>query len=399
MSGRRLSPVTAAQLLIVATSLFLSAWAILGPSDASSVAAPMPDGRSTPSLPRSIDAGTTLDIEIPAIESGGTLEVLVVSAAGSTVSTIDFDNRVGTLTLGLPHTVRAGQITLGFMFDGRPVFETIDVLPGTADELDINVGPTSIRRSEAVMALGLLTDAWGNPVVDGTVLRTSITEGSSGTRVLELPTQRGLGVVELATDESERLTVAMDASPIFSSSVDVSFRAGRPLPFELELATSEPLVADARTTVELRSTLLTDESGSVVADGTHVLVDLAGPHGVASFVGEVIDGIVHARFTAPTRPGVVTATASIEGTTSSPLALDVTPALDSFPVRVEVIDGQRRIVVGPVVEPEGGLLPDGTPVQIDDRSFGLIDGWVTAPLRPGSPIPTVSVLGVDGVIS
>jgi hypothetical protein len=38
-------------------------------------------------------------------------------------------------------------------------------------------------------------------------------------------------------------------------------------------------------------------------------------------------------------------------------------------------------------------------VQIDDRTFGLIDGWVTAPLDPGSPTPTVSVLGVDGVIS
>jgi hypothetical protein len=399
MIRRRRSPSTAAQLIIMATSLFVLAWAFLGPSDAASGNTPTSDGTSTPSLPPSIDAGTTLDIEVPTIESAGTLEVLVVSAAGSTVSTVDIVDGVGTLSVGVPHTARAGQITLGFMFSDRPIFETIEVLPGTAGDLDINVGPTSIRRSETVMALGLLTDVWGNPVVDGTVLRTSITEGSSGTRVLELPTQRGLGVVELATDESERLTVAMDASPIFSSSVDVIVRAGAPLPFDLVLETTEPLVADARTTVELRSTLLTDESGSVVADGTNVVVQLSGPDGDGSIIGEVIDGIVHARFTAPTRPGVVTTSASIEGTTSNPLTLDVTPALDSFPVRLEMIDGQRHVVVGPVVEPEGGLLPNGTPVQIDDRTFGLIDGWVTAPLDPGSPVPTVSVLGVDGVIS
>ncbi len=398
MSRRHpLRPIRAA--LVVAASLAVLPFTFIEWSDQ----AP-PEPASLPMvgapLPRSVEAGAVVELELSAASSTGTVDVLVISAAGSTRSTIDIlDDR--RFLLGPPHTLRAGMITLGLDFGAGPLFETIEVVAGTGGLLvDLNVGPTSIRRSEAAMAVGLLTDSWGNPVADGSPLRATITQGDTESEIVELSTRRGLAVLDITGDaDSERFTIAMNAAAVFSPAIDVIVQSGAPLAFDLVRASDDPLLADARSIVELRSSGLIDSNGSVVADGAHVVLNVDGPGGPGSALGEVVDGVVRATLVAPAEPGSLTVTAEVRGRTSPALVLDFAPAALPFPISFEMSSGQRHVVVGPVIGPDGGLLPDGTTVTIGDHTAVLVDGRADAPMPPGGPMPRITVLGVPGEIS
>jgi len=363
--------------------------------------AALPTVSSIMPLPRSVEAGSTIDIEFGATNSAGTLDLLVISAAGSTTSTIDIENDGSGFVLGPPHTLRAGTITLGLDFGAGPHFETIEVIPGTRDLLvDLNVGPTAIRRSEAAMAVGLLTDSWGNPVPDGSPLRTTVTQANGESEIVELPTRRGLVVLEVTGDaDSERFTIAMDSSTVFSPSVDVIVQPGTPLPFDLVRNSNDPLLADARSLIELRSSDLVDDGGWAITDGTNIVLNVTGPDGPGIAHGEVVDGVLQATLIAPAEPGLLTVTASIRGRTSPALVLDFAPAAVTFPVEFEVTNGRRHVVIGPVIGPDGGLLPDGTPVNIGNRTTVLVDGHAEVSVPPGNPTPTITVLGVPGAFS
>jgi hypothetical protein len=352
-------------------------------------------------LPRSVEAGAIIEWELSAAGSAGTVDVLVISAAGSTRSTIDILDDRGRFVLGPPHTLRSGTITLGLDFGSGPVFETIEVIAGTRDLLvDLNVGPTTIRRSEPAMAVGLLTDSWGNPVADGSPLRATITQGNGEPEIVELSTGRGLAVLEITGDAgSEQFTIAMNAATVFSPPIDVVVQSDTPLPFELVRASDDPLLADARSIVELRSSDLIDSNGSTVADGAHVVLNVEGPGGPGTALGELVDGVVRATLVAPAEPGSLTVTARVRGRTSPALVLEFAPAALPFPISFEMSSGRRSVVVGPVIGPDGGLLPDGTTVTIGDHTAVLIAGRAEAAMPPGGPMPRITVLGVPGEIS
>lgn len=345
-----------------------------------------------------IVAGSTAGLPVVSEDQTGTVFALVVSAAGSTIIEADITNGEGTIPLGPPHTIRAGEVTIAI--PGADAFDVTVVPSEAGQQLDINVGPTAIRIDESTRAVGLLTDQWGNPVQNGTPIEMTIADSNGDTLTIDLSTTSGLVVADLfSVSFGDDFSIAMASEQAFTPAVDVHVQANAPLPFDLSLQLDDPLVADARSIITVLSDSLVDDQGHEILDGSNVVVSIDGPAGPSITTGEVVNGRVKADIVAPSRPGTLTLVATVNGSNSSPLTLDFTPAVVPFPVTFDVIDGERWLTIGPVIGPGGGLLPNGTEVVSGDRRLFLVDGRARQQLAAGEPIPTVSVLGINGVIS
>lgn len=189
-----------------------------------------------------VAAGSSLDVPIVSDNAAGSVTAIVTSAAGSSAVDIAIRDAAGSLTLGPPHTVRSGVITIAL-----PSAEvlTVQIIADTNDEqLDINLGPTSIRTDESAMAIGLLTDRWGNPVPDGTTVSVIITDAAGSTTV-DVTTRSGLAVLELSGEgRGTQFSVAMSSNQANTAPIGVRVQADRPSPLDLTVESDAAIEAD-----------------------------------------------------------------------------------------------------------------------------------------------------------
>lgn len=190
-----------------------------------------------------VAAGSSLDLPIVSDNAAGCVTAIVTSAAGSSAFDISIQDAAGSLTLGPPHTVRSGVITVSL--PSADVL-TVQIIAGTNNEqLDINLGPTSIRTDESAMAIGLLTDRWGNPVPDGTTVSVIITDAAGSITVVDVTTTSGLAVVELSGEgRGTQFSVAMSTDQSNTAAIDVRVQADRPSPFDLTVQPDAAIEAD-----------------------------------------------------------------------------------------------------------------------------------------------------------
>ena len=354
-----------------------------------------------------VEAGLTIDLPLESSTEAGLAIVTVVSAAGAELVEIDVSGGRDFLRVGPPHTTRSGVVTVMASDNGAVQTRSINVRPASGlRTMDINVGPTTIDAGGTAMVVGLMTDSWGNPVLDGSEVQLTVTNGNNAQTIVDLRTRIGLAVVDVADAslDNDRFDLSMSGDTIsdasaFSSVVTVRVQPSRPAPFALVVEDDQRLRADGRTRVSVTSTALADASGQPLSDGTHVVLDVEGVNGRSLVIGEVRNGIVHASFVAPDVPGSLSIIATVAERTSPSLDVAFEPAVTSVPVEFRVVDGVRQLAIGPVIGPEGGVLPDGTPVVVGERVVGLVDGRASFELQAGAPIPVVSVLGVVGAVS
>lgn len=346
-----------------------------------------------------VQAGLVVELSLTSSDQSAETSATIMSAAGTETVGVQITNGKGSITLGPPHTVRAGVITV---MAGSAEVRSVEVTPASGEQnMDINVGPTTIGPGDRLMAVGLLTDRWGNPVIDGSAVQLTVSRAGEGHQLTDLGTRLGLAVVELsdASLDSDRFQVAMNGNGAFSEAVTIRVQPGTPESFELLRNDPSSPRADGRTRVHISSTRLADVTRQPLADGTHVVLELGSADGRSIITGEVVVGFITASFVAPEQPGDVTIVATVAGRPSAPLTVRFDPAVTSVPVEIGVVNGIRRVMVGPVVGPDGGVVPDGTPVLIGDATIGLVSGHASATIAVGTPIPAVEVLGVAGDIS
>lgn len=224
------------------------------------------------------------------------------------------------------------------------------------------------------------------------------------------PTNLDLTNLDLTNSEpdivnGQRLEFLQVAGPPEMFSVQATVSSTAPSARSVQGMNSSALLADGRTLLKLRTSLLTDEYGNTVTNGTSVRFVVAAPDGWRQLVTTVLDGHAETHMTAPTMPGTVTFTAEVGGTTSKVEKLTFLSAVSDLPIMVtrashshpdleadsipetntasekgavsergavSETDADKTMLievrVGPVLMDSGGYVPDGTQAWLSSNT-------------------------------
>jgi hypothetical protein len=140
--------------------------------------------------------------------------------------------------------------------------------------------------------------------------------------------------------------------------------------------------------VVLKTGVLTDRFGNVVADGTLVTFVATDAQGERRIPAITVDGVATAPLLAPTQPSTVDVFAVVYDIASPHVSVPFTagPAVGPIPVKatVDQANGDLAVSAGPVLTELGAYVPDGTVVTF------VIEGptplQTTATVREGTAV-------------
>ncbi len=361
-----------------------------------------------------------LEIELPAsVEIDESFSVSVAGAAEGEKVLLSLDGAYGlrnfeaTSRSGVAgfliepsSTPGSGTIVVDARTESARGVATIGVVPGPAvDGVDVYVGPRTIvaDNEDFSMVVAVPVDRLGNPTVAETpvdVLVTRSTDGGRGpSETISTSTSGLLAFAEIeAGIVAGRTTVAVDVES--ARGVEESFLEVADVPVDVELiVVGETPSADGVTLFEIQTSVLADQHGNVVPDGTIVHLHSEGATGRRRLIAPTVDGVATFVVEAPTQPGPADFVAKIGRATSESLNVEFIPAIERLPVQI-VSDADRLvIIVGPVTGTDKGYVADGTVATVEVGAtmveVELESGTASIEIDQTAQPVSVSVLGVE----
>ncbi len=261
----------------------------------------------------------------------------------------------------------SGLLVLEAHANGQRGQSLMDIVPGDpVGPLPVFLGPRTIEvgTDQVAMLVAIPVDAFGNPTEPGTELDALITRPGGDQETLSTTTERLLGYLEIDSQNwAGRTTVSAVADGVANGPARTFEEvASTALAFDIELLDPIP-VADGRSLFRVRTATLTDRFGNVLPDGTSGTLEISGVTHRRRLSSHTIDGQLIFVVEAPERPGAAELQVFASGAQSAPMTIDFASAIERASAEV-LIDGPfTRVLVGPVIGPDGGLVPDGTEVR------------------------------------
>lgn len=392
---------------------------------------------STLDAPQRIVAGEAIGVVVEASGSGP-IELDVIDAFSTTTLTVEADRRDpdGRIRFDVPgHLTRAsGVVTfraVGGVGDDVAT-STLIVPAGAVDPLDVVVGPRTVVADGAdeTMAIGFVTDEFGNPLLDGTTVPLTLIGERADTVTVDAVLEGGVAARLIGSGTiAQRVEVyaSVDDARLASRRVDYHEVPGPAAAVDVVLAAGadERLVADGRTLLDVRTAPLFDQHGNLLIDGRLVRLETDGPDGIGQLTARTIDGIARFDVVAPSRAGSMTLRADVDGVSSSGIVIEYGPAVTALPVDLVTAPDGITVSIGLVRDDRGAVVVDGTNASItlgsraadsdgadgavavlatnevqliDGRAQVAFDASVLEQLEPGTVVVDVTVLGVTTTV-
>jgi len=344
----------------------------------------------------------TAVVEITAPLDTKAVELTVLTGRTTRRVNVAMEQGQGMLLLETPETNVVGTISVLAPGLAGPLAHDIVVAPiGEVSQVELFISGRALLSEQVASADVAVSDRFGNPIADGTIVELSVIHETNRTDKLLARSQGGMASFELPISDAAGDTVVVASAGQVQSAPDtVSRHAAEPLPFQLSLASDMRLAADGLGRIELTSGLVVDRNGAPLPTGTVASLLIVGPRGSAgNATGMVVDGRVRATLIAPSVPGTMRIRPKIRGVVGQELELEFMAAVQPFPYRSSQSDAGYRIEIGPVLGAHGGLVPDGTPADINGLRIALVDGLASTVVPVSDVQPSVTVLGIKGVSS
>jgi hypothetical protein len=374
-------------------------------------------------VPDGIGAGEEITVTVDALGVGAVRLDVIDAFATTTLTRTVATSIVESIEIAVPAYLTRSSGVVTFRAHGAigdDLSSSTVVVPArVADPLDIVVGPRTVVADGAdeTMAVAFATDRFGNPLLDGTQLTMTLVDEFTGMRVVESRIDGGLAAQLIGS------RIVAQRVEVFASTIDSSVASRRVVFHEVPapaadvslvavLDREDPLVADGRSRIEVRTVRLADANGNELIDGRLVRMQSVGPDGLGQLTARTIDGAARFELAAPSRPGVVTLIAAVDGLTGSPIELIYAAAVSELPIVVSRDGDFLSVAVGPVRDTAGAVVVDGTVAVVAVSGVGpdadvrplveiqLLDGRGTAhfdvpeSFGADSGEMTVTVLGV-----
>ncbi len=339
-----------------------------------------------------VSAGSPLTLSADMDGVDGPVEIVAFSGGSVLRLTLDFGpgRHIWTVPEAISNT--AGHLTL--LVGERQVDLNIPAgQPEAATE--ILLGPRTIVADGEDSTLAVIApgDLYGNAMPAGTAvgfqrLDPGNSQSTQATTVwrsiawthLIANTVAGANSVWVTTGGTTGVPAVLSEVPGFAASV------------ELELETST-FAADGRQVIELATGPLADAFGNELPDGVAGVFRLTTATTTTVVPAAVQRGRLRAFWTAPNSPVVLSIEASVNGQTSDAEIITAVSAAQTFSVAGQLTDDGYRVDVGPILDPSGALVSDGTEVLIGNRSTTTTDGRASALVQADPGMISITVLG------
>jgi hypothetical protein len=322
-------------------------------------------------VPDGIGAGEEITVTVDAVGSGDVRLDVIDAFATTTLTRTVATNAVESIDIAVPAYLTRVSGVVTFRAHGAvgdDISSSTVVVPArVSDPLDIVVGPRTVVADGAdeTMAVAFATDRFGNPLLDGTELMMTLVDEFTGVRVVESRIDGGLAAQLIGS------RIVAQRVEVFARTVDGSVASRRVAFHEVPapaadvslvavLDREDPLVADGRSRIEVQTVRLADANGNQLIDGRLVRVQAVGPDGLGQLTARTIDGVARFDLVAPSRPGVVTLTAAVDGLTGLPTELTYAAAISELPIAVSREGDVVSVAVGPIRDAAGAVVVDGT---------------------------------------
>ncbi|MFV0260493.1 MAG: hypothetical protein ACK5PP_18830 [Acidimicrobiales bacterium] len=289
---------------------------------------------------------------------------------------------------------------------------TIPLAPGpAADGFVPLVGAQRIVADGASETMVTITasDRYGNAVAPGTPFGLVVRrpDGTVESSTGALGAAGVIGVRVRSTEQVGLAGIVVTVDGHSGAAAGFLQTPGAPASWRLEVPNDE-IVADGRSTVDARATDVVDGFGNTVSDGTAIRAVVETASGRQIITGRVIDGTAELTIRAPTAPGTVTLstpTDAADTVAPPPVTITATPGVAT--IAAEWVAGDDSVSVGPVRDPLGAYVADGTMVELYQGPLMIAQGrlrdgyvrlWPTAGTDARPEELTVRVLGVEGMV-
>ncbi len=317
--------------------------------------------------PISVAAGESFAVTVGGFATDRPVSITLDAGYGPrTFSTVS-ENGEAQLTIPADAGSGAGLVVIEASAGNRRAVSTMKVLPGPATSpIDLYLGPRTVEvgTDDVSMVVAVPTDAFGNPVADNTVVTYAHTRPDGETNELASSTSGLLSFIDVPSGTlAGRNVVSARAGDAQGPERTFTEVASQAADFSIEVDGLIP-VANGRDLVTLTSSVVLDQYGNALPDGTFAQLEVSGVTGSRLISASSIDSQLRFTVEAPNQPGAALFTAYTSGGESNPLEINFPSAIASLPVEVDERTETSLIRVGPVLEPDGAFVPDGTPVRI-----------------------------------
>jgi hypothetical protein len=295
-------------------------------------------------------------------------QLFVHSSFGSNVIGSDVGN---TAHFIIPEFIANKKGVLSYILFGESVslYEgKIHIIPNTKTKVCIEtyIGPPSIIAGgwDYTMQVVIPTDAYDNPLPDSTdILIKHQFLDIEKERILKSKDMMGWANI-FSYAQSGRMALFSKVEKTVSKETSIEVFPWLPKDFKIS-SNRKHSYADGNQVTEFITSVLKDEYGNVVSDGSLVEFIIKDTKGVLLHTqGSTINGRAIAKILHPDHKETWQVSAYVQGMAASDtITLDYTPVIDDF--EVEFNQSNRKIKVGPLVSFMGQLIPDGAIVKID----------------------------------
>ncbi|TDQ31082.1 hypothetical protein CLV82_1783 [Zeaxanthinibacter enoshimensis] len=285
----------------------------------------------------------------------------------------------------------------------------VEITPATPNTgiLETYLGPKRIFSGEEYksMLVSIPTDKFDNPIAPGqsTEVHMRSTDGISTIPSVQEDLIVWTPIPGSNQAQQLKLAAVLPGSRSREQTLEVS--PSVPMPFPVLSDTSRGF-ADGKELLQIRTGMVRDRYGNILADGTLVRFQVENSSGFKLFTeGKLINGMASAAMLHPTSPGSWKIEAVVGGVLSSePLMVSFEMAVTGYNLRQDQ-DIPGKLYVEQVSGVMGQMIQDGFPVSISlkdpefqlllEKNMELEDGGLTVDLGSEKLSPGKYLLAVN----
>jgi hypothetical protein len=325
------------------------------------------------SVAKTIIAGSQLAITVgpSAAPKGLSVTLVVTGSYGPRMYQTTFQRDEAHFLLPGKETQQAGIVGLTALAgQSQGSAQVLIQASSPVEPLTPLVGVRSIIADRYSWSMTVLVpfDKFGNPVMEGTRVEVLILHPGNRLEKKFLVVRHLLAWMRVFSGiKAGRSTVVALLGQVYGFEARLLEVAGWPTPFSIS-ADPPSLPADGYLLTTLQTSIIRDQFGNAMPDGTLITFVIDSPDGTrTSIPAQTIDGSAGISFQAPREEGAYQIRASVFGVESQLFVMHFTagPAVGTFPIigHQETINQASLLIAGPLLGTLGQYIPDGSPVR------------------------------------
>lgn len=285
---------------------------------------------------------------------------------GATLINPRYQNNILSYTIPQQLNRKSGLVNWKLLFNDNTISGQFNITPKTSiTSLETYIGPPSINAGgkDFTMLVVIPTDVYDNPVKDSTKVAVKhqflLNETTSHVFTNHLIAYKSI----YSEEKTGRILMSSECLGMHSKEYDVNILAHIPTNFTINYKRNHEY-ADANQITTFSTSIVKDEFGNIVSDGTYINFFITNKAGhILKTSGTTLRGIATAKMIHPDEEEQWTVKAFINGLAeSNAITLNYKRVILDF--KTALSKNNRTITVGPLQSFMKQLIPDGLEVTL-----------------------------------